>query len=290
MVKMNSRKIPLDSNNQKGFTLIELLIASIVFVAVIGVVLSFLGRARHASEITDHVLESRQNARAALDFIVSEIRMAGTGISVPVVTSDENGDSLLLYPITPGEVDSTPDLTILGKFDDVETTIRDQMPNASAVIKVESAEGFNEGDLVVITNGSFANLFQVTQVQIAARMLQHNPSSPYNQPGGHRPWPPGGYAPGSRVFKINLIAYYIDQDDSSCYRLMRQNGTSEPRVLAEYISDFQLNYGLQDGTLDAMPMDPSLIRKVIITIEAASRETSHKHTTRLVSTARPRCL
>jgi len=290
-VRTNPKQTPLDFKGQKGFTLIELLIASVLFIAAIGVVLGFLGRAKNASEITDYVLESRQNARAALDFIVSEIRMAGTGISVPVVTSDANGDSVILYPITPGGLDGAPgSLTLLGQLDDVETTIRDQMPNASSEIKVESVEGFSEGDLVVITNGSFANLFEVTQVQIAARKLQHNPSSPFNKPGGHRPWPPGGYGPGSRTFKISLITYYVDQQDSTNFRLMRQEGTDAPRIIAEYVTAFELNYGLQDGTLAAMPTDPSLIRRVIVTIETASREASRLHTTRLVSTARPRCL
>ncbi len=289
-MKANGRKL-FSRECERAFTLIELLVASVMFVAAVGVVLGILGRARNASDITDHVLESRQNARAAIDFIVSEARMAGTGISIPVVTSQEDGDSLILYPIAPLENNGQHEsFRILGKFGDVETTIRQQMPNASSEIKVESADGFSEGDLVVITNGSFANLFQVTHVQLSARMLQHNPSSPFNQPGGHRPWPPGGYAPGSRVFKVNLITYYVDLEDSTCPRLMRQEGTQEPRVIAEYVSTFDLDYGLQDGTLDAMPSDPSLIRKLIVTIETASREQSRLHRTRLTSTVRPRCL
>lgn len=276
---------------EHGFTLIELLVTSLIFIALLGIILGFVGKARHARDISSNVLESRQNARAALDFMISEIRMAGTSISIPVVTSNDDGDSVILYPITPELVDGRPEkITLIGKFDEVETTLRDQMPNASAVLKVESTDGFQEGDLAVVTNGSFANLFQITQVNHSSRILQHNPSSPYNVPGGHRPWPPSGYPAGSRVFKIDLITYYIDRSDSSCHYLIREQPSHGPRVIAEYIENFNLDYELRDGTVTSHPSDPLLIRKVIVTIEAASREKSKLHTTRLVSAARPRCL
>ncbi|MGQ9604014.1 MAG: PilW family protein [bacterium] len=276
---------------ERGFTLIELLVTSVIFITVLGVILGFVGSARRARDISSSVLESRQNARSSLDFIISEIRMAGTSISIPIVTSNDDEDSVILYPVTPELVDGRPEkITVVGKFEDVETTLRDQMPNPSAVLKVNSTDGFEEGDLAIVTNGSFANLFQITGVNHSSKMLQHNPSSPYNLPGGHRPWPPSGYAEGSRVFKVALITYYVDRSDSSCNYLMRQKTPDDPRVLSEFVEDFELSYELRDGTITSDPEDPLMIRKVIVTLEAASREKSKIHTTRLLSAARPRCL
>ena len=277
--------------HQAGFTLIELMVASLVFVAVIGVLLTFLGRDEKAREITYYVAESRQSARSALEFMVSEIRMAGSGISVPVVTSMDSGDSLILYPVTPDTIGgSTEKITILGQFDGVETRVSKKMPNASSVTDVESTDGFVEGDLVVITNDSFANLFEVTKVLTGSEKLQHNPTSPYNQPGGHKPWPPGGYDVGSRVFKVGLVTYFVDRQDTTCPSIMRQEGAQTPRIVSEYINALELEYELGDGTVATMPADPSLIRRVIVTIEAASNEPSRRHVTRLMSAAKPRCL
>lgn len=288
---MMIRHKTLKSKQEHGFTLIELLVTTVIFIAVLGVILGFVGKARQARDISSDVLESRQNARAALDFMISEIRMAGTSISIPVVTSNGDGDSVILYPITPELVDARSErITLIGKFDEVETTLRDKMPNASAVLKVQSTNGFRVGDLAVVTNGSFANLFQITHVNHSSRILQHNPSSPYNVPGGHRPWPPSGYPAGSRVFKIDLITYYIDRSDSSCHCLIREEPSHGPMVVAECIENFELAYELRDGSVTSNPSDPLLIRKVIVTVEAASREKSKVHTTRLVSAARPRCL
>jgi prepilin-type N-terminal cleavage/methylation domain-containing protein len=278
-------------SRQAGFTLIELMVASVVFVAVLGVLLTFLGRDERAREVTYYVAESRQSARSALEFMVSEIRMAGSGISVPVVTSLDSGDSLILYPVTPDTICGRPEkVTILGQFEGVETTVSNKMPNASSVTDVESTDGFVEGDLVVITNGSFANLFEVTQVVTGSEKLQHNPTSPFNQPGGHKPWPPGGYDIGSRVFKVGLVSYYVDRQDTTCPSIMRQEGTQDPRIVSEYIKALEIEYELGDGSVATMPSDPSLIRRVIVTIEAASNEPTKQHVTRLKSAAKPRCL
>jgi prepilin-type N-terminal cleavage/methylation domain-containing protein len=278
-------------SHQAGFTLIELMVASAVFVTVIGVLLAFLGRDERAREVTYHVAESRQSARSALEFMVSEIRMAGSGVSVPVVTSVASGDSLILYAVTPDTIGGRPEkITILGQFGGVETTVREKMLDASSVIEVESTDGFADGDLVVITNNSFADLFEVTQVLTGSENLEHNATSSYNQPGGHKPWPPGGYDVGSRVFKADLVSYYVDRQDTTCLSIMRQVGAQDPRIVSEYINVLELRYELGDGTVVTMPGDPSLIRRVMITIEAASNEDSRQHVTRLMSAAKPRCL
>lgn len=278
------------AGDDRGFTLIELMVAATVFVIAIGALLGILRKNEAAREMSYYVLESRQNARAALDFIIGDIRMAGSGIPARVVTSTATGDSMILYGVTPDSTGGVNRVMVLGAMSGVETEIRTQMPNPSAEFNVESTDGFEIGDLAVVTYGPWANLFQLTLVQDAALKLQHNPSSPFNIPGGHNIFPPGGYPPGSKIFKIDLITYYVDSTDTQCPLLMRQDGTGQPRVVCEYISTLEFQYVLVDQSVVDMPSDPSLIRRVVVTIEAASSEKSKKHVTRLVSSGKPRAL
>jgi prepilin-type N-terminal cleavage/methylation domain-containing protein len=276
--------------DDRGFTLIELMVAAVVFVIAVGALLGILRKNEDAREMSYYVLESRQNARAAMDFIIGDIRMAGSGIPTRVVTSTASGDSMFLYGITPDTTGASGRMMVMGAMTSVQTRLREQMPNPSSEFKVDGTDGFEVGDLAVVTNGSWANLFQITQVQDAARMMQHNPVSPFNLPGGHKPWPPGGYPPGSEIYKVDLITYSVDSTDTDCRLLMRQDGTDDPRVLSEYVNLLQFEYVLVDQSVETAPPDPALIRRVIVTIEAASSESSKEHVTRLVSSGRPRAL
>jgi prepilin-type N-terminal cleavage/methylation domain-containing protein len=277
--------------DERGFTLIELLVAAVVFVIAIGALLGILRKNEGAREMSYYVLESRQNARAGLDFIIGDLRMAGSGIPTKVVTSTAAGDSLILFGVAPDTTGGATDrMRILGAMSGVETELRSSMPSASAEFNVQSCEGFGIGDLAVVTFGSWANLFQITQVQGPALKLQHNPASPFNLPGGHNPFPPGGYPAGSKIYKVDLITYFVDRSDTTCPLLMRQDGTQQPKVVSEYITHLEFGYVLVDQSVVAVPPDPTLVRRVIVTIEAASSEKSQKHVTRLVSSGKPRAL
>jgi Tfp pilus assembly protein PilW len=267
-----SKSMFTGDGREKGLTLVELMIATLVLAATIGVLLSILARNEEARKSSYYVLESRQSARSTLEFMVSEIRMAGSGFIASVVTSSAAGDSVILHAVNPELVDGRPEkIAVLGKFSDVQTTLVGPMPVAGTAIKVASISGFQVGDLVVVRSGLSANLFEVTGVSGAAG-------------------PPGGYDSGSQVFKANLITYYLDRSDTSCTVLMRQDGSQTPRIIGDHIDLLEIEYELQDQTVVAMPGDPSLIRQVTLTIEASSDEPSKRHMTRLVSAAKPRCL
>jgi hypothetical protein len=276
---------------EKGLTLIELMIASLVFVSTIGVLLSILARNEKARERSYHALESRQSARSAMEFMVSEIRMAGSGFEASVVTSDAAGDSVVLYPVNPELVNGKPEkVTLLGKFTDVETALSAPMPTAGTAIQVANVSGFEVGDFVIVRSGLSADLFEVTGISESTGQLLHDTSSPHNLPGGHRPWPAGGYESGSPVFRADMVTYYIDRSDTSRAVMMRQDGNETARIIADHIDLLEIEYELEDQTVVSMPGDPSLIRQLILTIEASSDEPSKQHVTRLVSATKPRCL
>jgi hypothetical protein len=71
---------------------------------------------------------------------------------------------------------------------------------------------------------------------------------------------------------------------------MRQVGVDEPRVISDFVNAMDLRYELQDRSVVTIPANPMLIKNVIVTIEAASDEPGGRHVTRLVSSAKPRCM
>jgi type II secretory pathway pseudopilin PulG len=279
-----------DRGAKGGFTLIELMVATVVFMVAVGTLLALLGRNEKAREVSYAVIEARQNARAGLEFVARDLRMAGSGLGVPVTTSTAGGDSMILHAVTPDSVPNRSEaVTILGAMTGVGSKLSQLMATPSSDLKVMDSSEFSPGDLVVVTNGAFANMFEVTNVISGTHTLEHATSSSYNQPGGHHPWPPAGYGTGSDVYLLDLVRYYIDRSDTANPMLARVYGTGTPAVISEAMDSLLFTYVLPD-TVTTEPSDPTLIREVIVLIRTKPDQSSEARATRLESAIRPRCL
>jgi hypothetical protein len=146
------------------------------------------------------------------------------------------------------------------------TTLRSAMPTTSSTMNVQSATGFSAGDLVVVTNGSSAHLFQVTQVTASPANLAHAATSPYNEPAGFENWPASGYGVGAQVLRIDRVTYRFDSTGFSRPCLLRQVNGGEPQVAAWNVDRFTMSYLLQDGTVTRQPDNVTVIDRVIPTI------------------------
>jgi len=241
--------------------MVYLAVCSLVAVAALQV----LASGQDAQERGTQAVDARQNARAALYMMTREIRMGGSGLGPVAVIGSYNGQPFVLYPITPEQ--GRTGIKIAGALDSVSTRLRYRMPNSSSVLKCVDVTGFEAGDMVIVTDGVTAHLFQVTQVMPQPNELQHRPSSPYNPPGGHSQWPPQGYGPGSIVRKINIITYYFDQLTGE---IIRETPSHGPVKIARGISSLSILYHLTDGRTLADPPDPTTIRGVTLQIGASS--------------------
>jgi len=98
----------LPKNKESGFTLVELLIAMTIGLIVMAALSSTFLLQRKTYDVQEQIVEMVQNARAAMDIMTREIRMAGydpTGlagagiVSVATdkiyITMDLNGDGVL---------------------------------------------------------------------------------------------------------------------------------------------------------------------------------------------------
>ncbi len=248
---------------EHGFTLIEIALALVLLCGLLGLVcLSFYRTQSQAARI-GRVADMRQSARTAVQLIEREVRMSGSGwgrIAVAGKTSSGAPDTIrAVRPGYGGARDRSDSLVLVGSWQ-ANTTIQSSMPATSSILKVADVTGFSDGDLVIIVSpGGTADMFQLTGVNSASENLQHDPSSPYNDPGGLST----SYPVGSSVFKITMASYYFDSTSFRRPALMRREVGGAPQVVAYNVDGFHVWYQLQDGTWTRKPSDLNTVDKVI---------------------------
>lgn len=269
--------LPSASRAPRGFSLMELLVTMVLVTVVIGAIMAaFFRGAGEAQRLTD-VADRRQSARTGVQMMEREIRTAGSGWGrLPVYGNDGNGNFTTISAVTPGYTSPAVDdsVVLVGAWQ-ASTTIQSPMPNSSSNFKVQDVTGFNPNDLVIITNGSSAHMLQLTSTNASSETMQHNPASPYNNPGGmndvQRHWPVNGYGVGSLVFKITMSSYYIDRTTFRRPALMRHEYLSAPQVAAYNVDGLHVWYQLQDGTWTRNPQDMMAVEKVSPVVLTAVR-------------------
>lgn len=251
----------------RGFTLVELLVALAITGGFLFVLSLTFFRTSDESDRVRRLVEYRQSARAGLQLIERDVRMSGSGWGRNPVNVLYNGTGYQLWGITPGHGPALNDsIQIMGAWS-TQTRLATDMPSASSILKVTDPSGFADGDLVVVTDGSNAHLFQSTGVNTASGIIQHNPASPWNPPGGHNNWPAGGYAAGAQCYRITLVTYRVDSLNFGRPCLVRQEFNGQPQVVSYDLNKFQVWYRMQDSTLTRDPVvmgvGVALIDKVV---------------------------
>lgn len=251
------------SRSTCGFTLVELMVALVITAVMVTVLIRSMFTVERSWDTSHNRVVTNQNTRAAVNTMVRDLRMAGSGFSgKPVVTGGVVGN--LVYPCRPGPAASGSDsLFITGSLSGVMTTCSVPMASPSDGLFVNDTDGFSVGDLVVITNGTEANMFEVTGVVPSTGSLEHSVSSPHNDPNQHVVWPSGGYSVGSTVVQVQEVAYWVDEGLDEP-RLMRRLGSEVPLPIGFDVEELHVSYGLADGTVTSTPSDPAQIRTLFL--------------------------
>jgi prepilin-type N-terminal cleavage/methylation domain-containing protein len=278
--------------NAAGFTLVETLVTMLVLGLATASLYSVLFNSQKAYEVGTRHAVRNQSVRAAMEILTRDVRAAGSGSGGTPIYASYNDVPMILYGVTPHySVAGTDSIFILAALSGTESTISARMPQPSSELKVTTVNGFEEGDLCIITDGTTANLFMVTEVQGAALHLQHNPAAPWNPPGGLNNFPPGGYPSGSRIYKIDAISHYIDAGHPRGPKLVRKVGTlGIPQVMADEVVGMEFLYHLSDGVATRDPVDVSLIRGVTSTLVSSVMGRQAAHVESLRTTVWPRSL
>ncbi|MFH1699517.1 MAG: prepilin-type N-terminal cleavage/methylation domain-containing protein [Candidatus Zixiibacteriota bacterium] len=234
--------------SNKGVTLIEILLAVLLTGVISAAMFRVYINQHHAWNIQDSVIEMQQNARASIDELTRQIRMAGYALPNGLKAfeaSNTDPDTIMIHYRT-----STCD-----------APITHPMPSPSAELRCDGNDVscFEEGQLVYIydPNTETGEFLTITKVQTAASHIQHNTTILSK-----------AYPAGSHLYSIEKVKYYIDYGDKLHPRLMVRYGNSVPQIYAEDITDMQFTYTLKNGiTLDS-PTIVNDVRRISIAVTA----------------------
>jgi prepilin-type N-terminal cleavage/methylation domain-containing protein len=258
------RILPARSN---GFTLIELMIAITVMGLVLVAVFSTFFRSQKVGQAMSTTVNLRQGIRGANQLLERELRMAGSGwgrVAVDRYKSGGGTDSLFAINFGPGGLALCDSVNILGGWT-AATALRAGMATPSAGLPVTSTTGFAVGDMVVVSNGSSAHMFQVTAVQASPGFLTNASSSTYNPPSGNTlaNWPAGGYVTGAQVYRASQVTYKMDSTTFRKPALTRREFGGAPQLVAYEVSRFQVQYRMQDGTTTRSPANLDMVDEIV---------------------------
>ncbi|UCC44778.1 MAG: prepilin-type N-terminal cleavage/methylation domain-containing protein [Candidatus Zixiibacteriota bacterium] len=236
----------------RGATLLEVLIA----LAITGIVTASIMQlyvTQHTNYLTqDDITTIQQNARASIDELTRNIRMAGRQLPAglqALQASNTNPDTL----------------TVVYKAGNCDTYLSSPMPLPSAELKCgNDISCFGEGQWVYIyePDSGIGEWFEITEVQAAAFHIQHNTMTLSRC-----------YGADALVLAVDQVKFYIDDlTDPEHPCLMVQPIGMPPQVYAEDIVDLQFQYHLTNGMVVDEPVLVEDIREVIISVTARSKK------------------
>jgi hypothetical protein len=232
---------------QKGLSLMEALVAMLVASIVLAAGSSLLIKALQITDLVTVRSEMQQDGRAAINSILKDLSLSGTGMPVGGVqlpTGTGSTKSLLacaggvcflknhsfpgnhMYPVLPDPNDGnvqqgTPDALSMVYIDRTLNlgTAASITPSGSQM-GLASVVGVNIGDLIILSNVHGSAIGMVTNVLNNSNTLVFANSDPLNinQPSaangniaGLQDPGPGNKYPATTAARILLITYYLQQ-------------------------------------------------------------------------------
>ncbi|MFA6147172.1 MAG: prepilin-type N-terminal cleavage/methylation domain-containing protein [bacterium] len=280
---------------RKGSTLIEVMAALAIFSIVLTAAFATFIFQKQSYTTQTRVSEMQQNLRVSVDALFRDIRMGGYGVdsdvNVPLSAVGGAGTATIALRGFQGADggSSAPDgIYILYSYD-MDNTVSAMQPtlatasvtavnSGTVTVSVTPGTGtrFASGDLVLLNNGSTADLYQVTASDNNSVTFG---SSPAINANGHTS---NVYDAGSKVSHARFVRYFVDGTDPAHPTLMvnRLPGTvSQP--VADDIEDLQFKFGIAssvagtqvDNTVDSLVSDlqRQCIRRVNLSIIARTR-------------------
>ena len=267
---------------QRGFSLVELMVAVTIGLIILAAVSGIFVTSKSTYNTTDSLARLQENARFAVHYLSRDIRMAGfagclddlksvnstingsafafTNLSTPIEGFD--GDNVSpnnkWYPSgstsLPSGIKSGTDSVTLRFADDANNiSITKAMPNTSAELNISAVTGLADGDIVMLSDCSSADIMQVTEVQTASLKIQHNPGGSLT-PGNSTQVLSKQYAPPSKLLKFVTRTYFITVRADGVPVLMMQENNGTAQELIEGVEHMQVLYGKDtDATADGVP-------------------------------------
>lgn len=284
----------------KGFSLVELMVALTIAMIILAASVALMVNSKQSYTTQDGLARLQENARFAMQFLLRDIRMAGYYGCADDITSvksflnagngfsfsfsnriegseaggvfNPSGTSLSTAGINTGTASGNiwpnTDAIAMRMLDASNPfALQGSMPQTSSSLKVNAGSGLAAGDVIMLTDCSNADMFQITNMNPNGGfdLVVHNPGSgsPGNNPANNPMKLSKKYQVNSQVMKFISVVYYIGRGtaDPSRPALWRQAlvtntgaGTSTPtnQELVEGIESLQITYGV-DTNGDRIP-------------------------------------
>ncbi len=266
----------------RGFSLIELMVAMVIGLLILAAVSTILVNSKKNYTTQDSLARLQENARFTIQFLTRDIRMAGyygCGHDITKIATHLNSGSgfsfdfnnpligfdninTAWYPagtspvLNPPMAPNTDAIAIRLLDTSSQIQLTSSMPQASSDLKLSSIAGLNVGDILMLTDCSGADLFQITNMNSSNLNVVHNTGTGTPGNAGKMSKP---YSPPASVMKFNTLVYYIGiSPTTSSLTLYRQLLVTDPtsnipapqsQELVEGIENLQILYG-KDTTGD----------------------------------------
>jgi len=246
------------TSRQSGVTLVELLIAMLIGAFLVGGILQVFAGARQTYRVHDATSRMQESGRMALEVLTRDIRMADfwgcASKSMDLVDNlDSSGTGYKDFVTggvegTEGASGAPDSITVRGGFDAGITVDPPYGPQASANIKVNTASGLKQYDIVMVSDCSNGDVFQITNADPnTSGVLVHNTGA--GNPGNYNSTNPGCpganahclskvYGSDARVLVTREISYDIGMGSEGQPALFR-NGAE----FLDGIENLQILYG-----------------------------------------------
>ncbi len=245
--------------NAAAFTMVEMLIAALLTTVIVTAALKVYNVQQKHLLVQEQISDMQQSVRSSMDELSTKIRLAGYGLppnfTSPIIASNTNPDTITV---------------IYNDCNVSDISIEHAMPQPSSELRCDGHDltGINDGDWLYIYDPSTntGEYFQTTHVQYSSGHIQHN-TMPLSK----------CYPVGSRVLKISIMKYYIDQTtDLNHPRLMSQAFNQAAQIYADNITDLQFQYVLSSGATVDVPPIAAMIREVIIRLNSRTDRADNK--------------
>ena len=231
--------------DQRGFSFLEVIVA----LAVMGVVTTAIFHlyvTQHENYMTqENITVIQQNARAAIDELVRQVRMAGHQLpdAVPaIVASNGNPDTIVVSYVSAG----------------CDTYLADSMSSGSAeLLCATDVTCFKEGQWVYIyePDSGGREWFPISQIDSTSNGLRHDTHALSK-----------AYTKGAIVIVLDEVRFFVDNSNPHQPNLMMQRKGQVAQVFSENVVDLQFQYRMKNGMIVDQPLYAGNIREVLVLI------------------------
>ena len=237
-------------SNCRGVSLVEVLIALFMTGLVVASVFGIYINHHKNWMIQEEVTDMQQNARAVIDELTRQVRMAGHGLPLGL-------PGIEAYNTNPDTI------VVTYQANGCDAPLEHAMPQPSAELRCDGHDVscFVDGQWAYIfsPDSGGGEFFLITHVQTGSSHIQHNTMSLSR-----------AYPAGSILLSLERVKYYIDRTDTLRPKMMMQLVGQTPQVYAENIEDLQFLYVMKNGTIVDVPVTAADIRSVRMSLTGRS--------------------